>query len=90
MWLFVPFGGALLYVTFGVNRIQRRAGKLRQRRKPVDRFPHSTVCTAEELCRDLTPEYAHMEAIARVADKLTGQPMLEGNRIAMLVTRKLS
>jgi cardiolipin synthase len=84
IWL-VPIAGALLYISFGVNRIQRRAGKLRQRRKPVDRFPHSTVCTPEELCHDLTPEYEHLEAIARVAEKLTGRPVLEGNRVGMLV-----
>jgi cardiolipin synthase len=84
IWL-VPFGGALLYVTFGVNRIQRRAGKLRQRRKALDRLPQSTICTPDELCRDLTPEYDHLDAVARVADKLTGRPLLEGNGVAMLV-----
>jgi cardiolipin synthase len=84
IWL-VPFGGAALYVSFGVNRIQRRAGKLRQRRKALDRIPHATVCTPDELCRSLTPEYEHLESVASVADKLTGRPLLEGNKVAMLV-----
>ncbi|HLY09228.1 MAG TPA: phospholipase D-like domain-containing protein [Planctomycetota bacterium] len=84
IWL-VPFGGAMLYITFGVNRIQRRAGKLRQRRKPIERMPHSTVCGPDQLCRDLTPEYAHLESVARVGEKLTGRPLLGGNKIGMLV-----
>lgn len=84
IWL-VPVGGALLYVTFGVNRIARRAGKLRQKRKPLERFAASTVCTEAELCGDLTPEYAHLSSIARVGDKLTGRPLLEGNAVEMLV-----
>jgi len=84
IWL-VPIGGALLYVTFGVNRIARRAGKLRQRRKPIERFAASTICTEEELCASLTPEYEHLSPIAKVADRLTGRPLLEGNKVAMLV-----
>ncbi len=84
IWL-VPFGGALLYLGFGVNRIQRRAGKLRQRRKPLDRIPHPTVCTPEELREALAPGDGHLEAMARVGDKLTGRPLLEGNAVSMLV-----
>jgi cardiolipin synthase len=84
IWL-VPIGGALLYVTFGVNRIARRAGKLRQRRKPIERFPASTVCREGELRAMLTPEYEHLSSIAKVAENLTGRPILSGNRISMLV-----
>jgi len=84
IWL-VPVGGAVLYVTFGVNRIARRAGKLRQRRKPIGRFAAATVCTEEELCRDLGPGLDHLGSIAKVGDKLTERPLLEGNRVAMLV-----
>jgi len=84
IWL-VPIGGALLYVTFGVNRIARRAGKLRQRRKPMERYAASTVCTEEELCAQLTSEFEHLSSVAKVADKLTGRALLEGNKVTMLV-----
>lgn len=84
IWL-VPIGGALLYGIFGVNRIARRAGKLRLRRRPMERIAASTVCTEEELNAALGPEFAHLAAIAKVADRLTGRKLLEGNDVAMLV-----
>lgn len=84
IWL-VPFAGAVLYLLFGINRIARRAGKLRRRRKPLDRRRPSTVCTQEELCRALTPAAAHLGAVARVGEQLTGRTLLEGNRVTMMV-----
>jgi len=84
IWL-VPIAGALLYIGFGVNRIARRAGKLRQRRKPIERFAASTVCREEDLRRMLTPEYEHLSSVAKVGDRLTGRPLLAGNRVSMLV-----
>lgn len=84
IWL-VPIGGAVLYVMFGVNRIARRAGKLRQRRRPMERIATSTICTEQELLTGLGPGLAHLAAIAKVADKLTGRKLLEGNKIDMLV-----
>jgi cardiolipin synthase len=84
IWL-VPIGGALLYVIFGVNRIARRAGKLRQRRRPMERIASPTICTEDELLSALGPEFAHLAAIAKVADKLTGRKLLEGNKVDMLV-----
>jgi cardiolipin synthase len=84
IWL-VPLGGALLYWMFGVNRIARRAGKLRRRRKSLERRKLSTICTQEELCAALTPGASHLGSVARIADRLTGRPLLEGNRVAMLV-----
>jgi cardiolipin synthase A/B len=84
IWL-VPFGGALLYWLFGVNRIARRAGKLRRRRKSIERRKPSTVCTQEELCEALTPGASHVGAVAKVGDTLSARALLEGNKVAMLV-----
>src|SRR5689334_18391668 len=84
IWL-VPIGGALLYLTFGINRIARRAGKLRRRRKSIERRNPLAICTQEELCEALTPGAAHLGSIAKVGDKLSGKPLLEGNRVTMLV-----
>src|SRR3954469_12103017 len=56
IWL-VPLGGALLYLTFGVNRIARRAGKLRRRRKAVDLSKPGTICSEEELRSALAPDH---------------------------------
>jgi cardiolipin synthase len=84
IWL-VPIGGAMLYLMFGVNRIARRAGKLRRRRKSIERRNPSAICTQDELCEALTPGSSHLGSIARVGDRLTGKPLLEGNRVTMLV-----
>src|SRR5262249_3792047 len=84
IWL-VPIGGALLYVMFGVNRIARRAGKLRRRRKSIERRNPSAICTQEELCEALTPGAAHLGGVAKVGDRLAGRPLIEGNRVTMLV-----
>lgn len=84
IWL-VPFGGVLLYLTFGVNRIARRAGKLRRRRKPVELSKPSTICSDEELRAALTPSHEHLSSIAQVANRLSGRTLLEGNAVQMLV-----
>ena len=84
IWL-VPFGGAFLYWLFGVNRIARRAGRLRRRRKSIERRKPSTVCTQDELCEALTPGAAHVAAVAKVGDTISGRALLEGNQVAMLV-----
>jgi cardiolipin synthase len=84
IWL-VPIGGAMLYLMFGVNRIARRAGKLRRRRKSIERRNPSAICTQDELCQALRPGASHLGSIAKVGDKLAGKPLLEGNRVTMLV-----
>ena len=84
IWL-VPFGGALLYWMFGVNRVARRAGKLRRRRKSIERRNPSAVCTQEELCEALTPGAAHLGFVAKVGDRVARRPLLEGNKVSMLV-----
>jgi cardiolipin synthase len=84
IWL-VPIAGAMLYLTFGVNRIARRAGKLRRRRKSIERRNPAAICTQEELCEALTPGASHLGSIAKVGDRLAGKPLLEGNRVTMLV-----
>jgi cardiolipin synthase len=84
IWL-VPIGGAMLYLMFGVNRIARRAGKLRRRRRSIERRNPSAICTQEELRLALTPATAHLGAVAKVGDRLAGRPLLEGNQVTMLV-----
>src|SRR5262245_5939155 len=84
IWL-VPIGGAVLYWMFGVNRVARRAGKLRRKRRSVDRRKPSTICTQEELCEALTPGASHLGSVAKVGDRVATRTLLEGNRVTMLV-----
>lgn len=83
--LLVPFGGAIFYFLFGINRVQRRAVSLRRRRRKIEAGGPPEVCTPDELCRDLTPEFAHLAPISRVAESITGYPLLEHNRVQPLI-----
>lgn len=76
-WL-SPFLGGLLYATMGINRVKRRAQRLRR-----ERLGLATAQTPEEIAAaaDATDPYSPLEfAIGR----LTGLPCEDGNRIEML------
>jgi cardiolipin synthase len=71
--LLLPFGGALLYWLFGINRVRTRARKLR------DREPGCAV--PPEAVAQPPPE---LEALARLGFAVTGMALVPGNRIAAL------
>jgi cardiolipin synthase len=70
-WL-SPFMGGLLYAIMGINRVKRRAQRLKRQRLPL------AVSVPEAIGRDaLTPlEYA--------VGRLTGLPSAPGNKVEML------
>ena len=72
-WL-SPFLGALLYATMGVNRVKRRAQRLRRQRLPP------TIAEEEALADPTDPLTPLDFAIGR----LTGLPCEPGNRIEVL------
>lgn len=81
VWL-VPIFGPLLYAAFGLNRIQRRASALHVSRR---RLPIATpaalsiarIGTSTQVSPDLVP-------LARLSEKLSGRPLLRGNRVSFL------
>lgn len=76
-WL-APLIGAMLYFLFGINRLRRRAGRLR-RRSVAD----ETV--APPPLDRLWPDCPHqMVALARLIDVAVGQPLTTGNRVRLL------
>lgn len=84
IWL-VPIGGALLYLVFGVNRIQRRARALRW-----DRFRRGPLAdgaeTNAEMLRDtLGEDGLHLRSFIKLCNKVTHTPLLHGNRVTPLV-----
>src|SRR4051794_5067546 len=83
IWL-VPFLGALLYVSFGVNRIRRRARALRAGRPHPKPPPNPFECATSEVPLVLGPAAAHLAALARVVADATDRPLLRGNRITPL------
>jgi cardiolipin synthase len=80
IWL-VPFGGAMLYALFGINRIRRRATSLRAQR-PHARPASHLEASSRALLEPALPESArHLITLASLLDRITQQPLVAGNRI---------
>lgn len=83
-WL-VPIIGPLLYVGFGVNRLQRAAVSLdletAWRHAGMTLDPPSRVATTEEVAR----EFPTLVGMARLGEQVAGRPLLPGNLIDPLV-----
>ena len=83
IWL-APILGALLYISFGVNRLERKAISLRRKRFRSETLSPSLECTDQELRDALGPEFLHLAPIAAVGRSLLGRPLLEGNAVLPL------
>jgi cardiolipin synthase len=83
LW-FVPFFGAALYYVFGINRIERRARRLRRK----SRRPAPLVGASGELPETRSPslpvEAMHLAPLVRLSETVTGQPLSQGNRLEPL------
>jgi cardiolipin synthase len=83
-WL-APIAGPLLYLFLGVNRIRRRAGRLRGRPESSAGFTSEHLLARQELAV-LPPDLpSRLCAIARVVGTTTGIPLVGGNRVEPLV-----
>jgi len=84
VWL-TPLLGVILYVCFGVNRIQRKATSLKFRElwSGADR-PQFTPEELERVDR-LAAEHPNLMGLATVGHRLTQRHVLPGNRIEPLV-----
>ncbi len=74
VWLF-PVGGALLYVVFGINRLRRRARRVRGRTgtAAAARAAARRDDSVERTIEALAP---HLVGLARLGRRLTGEPLL--------------
>jgi cardiolipin synthase len=77
---FVPFGGAVLYLLFGINRIRRRAADLRGPR-PAGRLAGTWPAAAARLPALLPETARHLAAFGQLHDRINDAPLTEGNRI---------
>ena len=84
IWL-SPFLGAVLYTVLGVNRLQRKAGKLH--RSPLFLPPDSSAVDLPrpEETGVMIPQGDPFATLARMVDGITRQPLTDGNRIEPLV-----
>jgi cardiolipin synthase len=83
IWL-VPFGGALLYLILGVNRIRRRGSRIQE----------EITLLSDSRAAALPPPVEHHQlpaitrsigGVARAVGEVTQLPLLPGNRIEPLV-----
>lgn len=79
---FVPFVGALLYLLLGINRISRRAERLREGRRRAER--RSGEHSLALLATAAEPPSATLPALRRAVGRVTGSVVLPGNRIEIL------
>lgn len=83
-WL-LPLLGPMLYFMLGVNRIRRRAQRLRADNEGPLAPVSAAAQEAESLAPHLPPDARHLTALAAVVDQVVARPLLPGNRLAPLV-----
>jgi cardiolipin synthase len=82
IWL-VPIAGALFYLVFGVNRIQRRGARIRSEMAMLADSRAAALPPAVE--RLPLPEVSRsIEGLVRAVGQVTGSPLLPGNRVEPL------
>jgi len=83
---FAPILGVILYWMFGVNRIKRRA-KLRFAEKRAVPLPEKEATASPEFIEQMCLGKGKngLVQLSRMTDKLTRQPLMQGNRITVLI-----
>jgi cardiolipin synthase len=72
-WL-SPIIGSLLYLLFGINRVHRKAHRMRRRRAVAPGKAYGAAAACED----------HLTALERAAGVITDRPLLGGNAITLL------
>jgi cardiolipin synthase A/B len=81
--LLAPLVGLLFYWLFGINRITRKAHRLRpQRSEASDR---AELACERRAHRSLQAEFPNLVRLGHLGDALTGLPLESGNRAEALV-----
>ncbi|WP_044890399.1 cardiolipin synthase [Myxococcus hansupus] len=87
-WL-VPVLGGVLYVLLGINRIRRRARSLMLKEEHGRFLPAPEVAPMKaEALSQPHPEAAPLAPLVRLGDAVVGVPLLPGNRITVLESRR--
>ncbi|MFH2202731.1 MAG: cardiolipin synthase [Elusimicrobiota bacterium] len=84
IWL-APVLGAVLYLLFGINRIRRKAARLRKNASML-RFADCCEPAGErEILDAVGANHGRMFSLAKMTDRLTRRPLLSKNRIVPLL-----
>ena len=83
IWLSPGFGAAA-YALFGVNRIRRKATRLRAGLREVIHKVEAAMPSAERLEDAIGPTNAPLRSLATLVGEVTKRPLLDGNTIQPL------
>ncbi len=83
IWLSPGFGAAA-YALFGVNRIRRKATRLRAGLREVIHRVEAAMPSAERLEDAIGPTNAPLRSLATLVGEVTKRPLLDGNTIEPL------
>ncbi len=84
IWL-SPYLGAILYVLLGINRIRRRASKLRPSRALTFAGGGTHLVRQEDLGARLPAARGHLAHLAKLVEAVTRAPLTEGNSLTPLI-----
>ncbi|MCZ6755537.1 MAG: phospholipase D-like domain-containing protein [Gemmatimonadetes bacterium] len=84
IWL-SPFIGAVLYLVLGVNRLQRKAGKLRRSLLFLPSDSSAVDLLPQQERGAMLPQGDPFATLASLVDGITRQPLTDGNSIEPLV-----
>ncbi len=82
-WM-MPFFGSFFYYSFGINRIERKAARLRRKRPRSGPSP-STFCLRPSEQDSVTPMTKHLSSLARLVEGVVHMPLTPGNNVRLLV-----
>ncbi|HAU48399.1 MAG TPA: cardiolipin synthase, partial [Planctomycetaceae bacterium] len=83
VWLSPGFGAAA-YALFGVNRIRRKATRLRAGLREVIHKVETAMPSTERLTDAIGPANAPLRSLATLVGEVTKRPLLDGNTIQPL------
>ena len=83
--ILLPFVGPLLYLWLGINRIHKRARRLRRGQTLFRRTSDDFECLATDFHTSEVDDLARMATLVRLVDQAVDRPLLEGNAVHPLV-----
>lgn len=80
-----PFIGSILYFMLGINRIERKARKLRGKIGPAESSPGLEHCSQSQLEAIIKPYAPNLVGLTDFVRKVVEEPLLGGNKITPLI-----